>query len=201
MSAKRTFVASVLEPLPMELTRNTPDARQYWMRAILGLSVSMASTTQSGANGSRTPRMEPSSTNCPQHSKSRFGLISRSRERMTEHLLRPTVECSAGSWRFMLLSDTVSASTRSICPTPARQSISAAIAPTPPRPTTATRAEARDSRPPSPNISAVLSCQGSISASNGQAIQRMSDASKGRSAAAGSSDSRRGISPACWAHP
>lgn len=66
------------------------------------------------------------------------GFMSSRRSLMTSAFGMPTVEVSAHSWRFMLLSPTVSWSISVRCPTPLRASASAHHEPTPPSPNTAT---------------------------------------------------------------
>ena len=86
------------------------------------------------------------------------GLISLKRSANTSAFGRPSVECKAGNWRLILLGCTVSASTIVICPTPARQIISAAYAPTPPKPTTSTWEFRKRSILSSPSNNSVRCC-------------------------------------------
>lgn len=85
------------------------------------------------------------------------GLMSRSLSDITSVLGRPTVEQSASSCRFRLLSETLSESMIIIRPTPARAVISAAYAPTPPRPATTTVALFRACKASPPTSRAVRS--------------------------------------------
>ncbi len=90
------------------------------------------------------------------------GLISSIRVFITSVFLRPTVFTVAIIWRFMLLSQTLSASIKSNAPTPLRARASQTYPPTPPMPNTATRAFLNLSIAASPKSRLVRSNQFSI---------------------------------------
>ena len=162
MSATRTAVASSLAPAPIDDTSGSPRFRQYWIRHILGDSVSIASTRKSSSKPSRSAGIFSSVMYSGIVTRSSSGLMSRSLLRRTSHLGRPTVDERARIWRLRLVSDTSSESTATRWPTPARASASAAKPPTPPTPITATRAPRSLAAPSAPRSISVLSCQLSI---------------------------------------
>ena len=84
---------------------------------------------------------------------------SRSRSKAACVLGIPMTGRVATSCRFRFVSSTVSWSISRRCPTPARQSASAAADPTPPSPNMATRARSSRPTPSSPISSAVRFCQ------------------------------------------
>src|SRR5574344_2190849 len=91
--------------------------------------------------------------------KDTFALI---RSAITSVLTFPIVLSSAGSCLFLLVTSITSESARIKEPTPARHSISAAKAPTPPSPIIATHAFSSFCTPALPTCNSVLSLQSSI---------------------------------------
>ena len=83
-------------------------------------------------------------------STSTSGLIARQRSAIVSALLRPYWPSSAGNCRLVLDTQMSSASIRVRWPTPERTRASTTHEPTPPMPTTATRAAAWRSTAPTP---------------------------------------------------
>mmetsp|Transcript_34848 Transcript_34848/g.80837 ORF Transcript_34848/g.80837 Transcript_34848/m.80837 type:complete len:354 (-) Transcript_34848:86-1147(-) len=153
MSASRKRVGSMRLPNPPETTIGIPRRRQQSIRRHFSATSSIASTTTSKGCLSRISSAVLSSNQEFTAVTLQSGLICATRSAMTSTLGRPTVPIKACSWRLVLLMQTSSKSTKVRPPKPVRARPSTTQEPTPPRPTTAQRAERRRGIASAPKMS------------------------------------------------